>query len=84
MGVYWKFYAKSLDFIMCSRQKIFVIGKLPPGIINSLTTNWLASLAHQYETVRALHEYGEMTLRRAEFTTVLIGEGVAAEDRHYI
>lgn len=65
-------------------KKIFVIGKLSPGIINSLTTHWLVSLAHQYETVRALHEYGEMTLRRAEFTTILIGEGVSAEDRHYI
>ena len=65
-------------------KKIFVVGKLSPGLINSLTTNWLVSLAHQYETVRALHEYGEMTLRRAEFNTVLIGDGVSAEDRHYI
>ncbi len=65
-------------------KKIFVVGKLSPGLINSLTTNWLVSLAHQYETVRALHEYGEMTLRRAEFNTVLIGDGVSPEDRHYI
>ena len=65
-------------------KKIFVVGKLSPGLMNSLTTNWLASLAHQYETVRSLHEYGEMTLRRAEFSTVIIGEGVTPEDRHYI
>lgn len=65
-------------------KKIFVVGKLSPGIMNSLTTNWLVNLAHQYETVRALHEYGEMTLRRAEFNTVLVGDGVSAEDRRYI
>ncbi|MEM9774259.1 MAG: ParA family protein [Chloroflexota bacterium] len=65
-------------------KKIFVVGKLSPGMVNSLTTNWLVSLAHQYETVRALHEYGEMTLRRAEFNTVLIGDGVSADDRRYI
>ena len=65
-------------------KKIFVIGKLSPGILNSLSTNWLVRLAHQYETVRALHEYGEMTLRRAEFNTVLIGDGVTADDRRYI
>ena len=65
-------------------KKIFVVGKLSPGILNSLSTNWLVNLAHQYETVRALHEYGDMTLRRAEFNTVIIGDGVSADDRRYI
>lgn len=65
-------------------KKLFVIGKLAPGILNSLPMNWLVSLAHHYETVTALHEFGEMTLRRAEYNTVLIGNGVSPDDRRYI
>ena len=65
-------------------KKLFVIGKLPPGILNSLPMNWLVSLAHHYETVNALHEFGEMTLKRAEFNTVLIGNGVSPDDRRQI
>ncbi|MEM7800517.1 MAG: ParA family protein [Chloroflexota bacterium] len=46
--------------------------------------NWLVSLSHHYETVSALHEFGEMTLRKAEYNTVLIGNGVMADDRRSI
>lgn len=65
-------------------KKIFVIGKLPPGILNSIAMNWLVSLSHHYETVRSLQEFGEMTLRKAEYNTVLIGNGVDTDDRRQI
>ena len=65
-------------------NRIFVVGKLSPGIINTLTTRWIASLAHHYETVAQLHEFGEMTLRRGDFNTVLIGDGVSSDDRREI
>lgn len=65
-------------------KRIFIIGKVSPGLINSLTTRWIASQAHHYETVRDLREFGEMTLRKAEYNTVLIGEGVPVDERREI
>ncbi len=65
-------------------NRIFVVGKISPGIINLLTTRWIASFAHHYETVAQLNEFGEMTLRRGDFNTLLIGDGVSPDDRREI
>lgn len=65
-------------------RRIFIVGKISPGLINSLTTRWLASLAHHYETIDSFRELGEQTLRKADFNTLLIGRGVSADDRRNI
>ncbi len=67
-----------------THRRLFVIGKVSPGLLNSLTTRWLASLAHHYETVDSLQEFGELTLRKADFNTLLIGTGVTADERRHI
>jgi len=67
-----------------AERRILSVGRIPPGILGSLETRYVATVAHKFQTIQELMSSGKSTLIDGNYDTVFIASNVPESRRKQI